>query len=66
MLQSARGIVATAVNTARQLATTAVSDMLRASRKGDSHRGPPGNLVHINNHQDVQVRAPHQDLVRLR
>src|SRR6266568_8144611 len=33
---------------------------------GDSHRSPPGGLVHINNDQGCQVRAHRQDLVRVR
>ena len=33
---------------------------------GDSHRGPPGNLVHINNDQDFQVTAHRQDQVTVR
>jgi hypothetical protein len=46
--------------------TTAVSDTLRASRNGRFASTPTRNLVHVDNDQDLRVRAHHQDLVSLR
>src|SRR6266705_6218185 len=55
-----------AINGSVSWRTTAVSDMLRASRKGRFASKPTGGLVHINNDQGCQVRAHRQDLVRVR